>query len=1399
MTPLPPFHRRSEHELRVLVFALFGADAELTREILAGAGVMSEICPDIERLGAAIAEGAAAVLVTEEALVTPVVAALVEILDRQPSWSDLPVIVSAAERELAADLSLSDRINVVTIERPIRVRALISTVRNALRARTRQYETRDLLESREQIARDLRRVEAEMRALVENLSALAWTAGPDGHIYFYNRRWYDYTGTTFEEMEGWGWEKVHHPEMLPKVVAAWSASLESGAPFEMEFPLRGKDGVFRWFLTRATPLRDQDGVIVRWIGVNFDIDDKRRIATEQDLHTRRTALLARASELLSASLDVEKSLGGLAEAILEWMGTSVSIELLDERGDLGPPIVLADRDPELAARARESRAAHPDDAKERIRTTLTGAHGARASLEAATALGPGASHISTPERASSTLTAPLVSRDAPIGVLVVGSRERTYGEADLALVEQLATRAAIAVDNARLYAAAQRDRDRTARLQGLAAALSAARTTNEVADVLLSEGIRAASAPRGLVCVLAAGDTVLETLLARGYPAEAVALWARLPMAGRAPLTDVVRSGEPAFYESSDAVLAKYPDLSQSRSLGDEALAALPLAVGGRTLGALALVYDTRRAFSEEDRLQMQAIARLSAQAMDRALLFELAQRERTRAEEANRAKDEFLAVVSHELRTPLSAMLGWTRMLRTGSLDATKREKALATIERNALAQTQLIEDLLDITRVVTGKLRLSVAPTDLRAVIEAAVETMRPAADAKEVRLGVVLDPAVPTIEGDADRLQQIVWNLLSNALKFTPAGGHVEVRLAATVSHLEIAVEDSGVGVPPEFLPHIFERFRQADASSTRTFGGLGLGLAIVQHLVELHGGTIAASNNAHGPGARFVVRIPLAPRAAPPPPLRIPERGRAAKRGVSSAADGDVSGLRVLVVDDEDDARELLVAVLEDHGAVVQSAESAREGLARLVEWKPDVLLSDIGMPITDGYAFIASVRALPPDAGGRTPAVALTAFARTEDRRKAITAGFDLHVAKPIEPAELVSVLARLGRPHAQPGRSLEPLARASSAGPLVVERASMRSPVVALAASFVLVSALACGARATAPSPPPQPPSPHPHAAPSAPPVASAAPSSIVDAPVAPAREEPKPVSLGAFVRSLAVPVRSLALGEPRVAALGDVPWMLENGVWKQLSIPERVRPKAGERDDGRIFFGRDDRPRIMGTRTRSDGAAQLYLRFRNGAFADERGEIAKLGHPPAAGMFGVLGHADPEVVCKIGDECIIKRRTGWKMIRAGSESPRIELHGGVAWALLADGVARLDDDRAWTTFRPREPLRDVGGAWGRGDEVWIAETGAARLHHLENGAWTTIDAPFPSPRGMAGASRDDLWLAGATGLAHFDGALWSRVEGPSGPLAEVYGRGSEIWAGGESGVWVRTGAQEAR
>ena len=411
----------------------------------------------------------------------------------------------------------------------------------------------------------------------------------------------------------------------------------------------------------------------------------------------------------------------------------------------------------------------------------------------------------------------------------------------------------------------------------------------------------------------------------------------------------------------------------------------------------------------------------------ERELLLAREQEARSEAEAANRMKDEFLATLSHELRTPLNAMLGWTTLLRTRKFDETTTARALETIDRNAKSLAQLIEDVLDVSRIIRGKLRLNLRPVELVSAIEAAIDIVRPAAEAKEIQLESQLDPSVRPVLGDGSRLQQVVWNLLSNAVKFTQPGGRIEISLSTELelepasateqltypnsSYAQIRISDTGIGIDTKFLPYVFERFRQADSSSSRSHGGLGLGLAIVRTLVELHGGTVKAESAGEGLGSTFIVNIPLmaVPQVVSELKLVQPNGSNENPTKIPPSLDG----LRVLVVDDQADARELLIAMLQQYGAEVIAVATAVDVLEALPRIKPDVLVSDIGMPGEDGYALIRQVRAMTAEQGGQIRAIALTGYASASDRTHALSAGFQLHMAKPVDAIELAVAVGQL--------------------------------------------------------------------------------------------------------------------------------------------------------------------------------------------------------------------------------------------------------------------------------------------------------------------------------------------------------------------------------------------------
>ena len=500
-------------------------------------------------------------------------------------------------------------------------------------------------------------------------------------------------------------------------------------------------------------------------------------------------------------------------------------------------------------------------------------------------------------------------------------------------------------------------------------------------------------------------------IIGKHLDAEAVGIWGARD--GRFELIAGGLAGIPLALVEQVGVGGKSVITDEPIVKGALGFMALPLRVRNETIGVVACATHAPLA---EDADAMNTLADLIAVGLDRNRLdvdrLAILERERAAradAEAANRSKDEFIAMVSHELRTPLNAIKGWTTMLMGGSLDAVRTQRALETIDRNARSQAQLIDDLLDIARIISGQLRLEPSLLHIASIAEMALESVRLAADARGVKLLAQIEPLVGELTGDADRIQQVIWNLLSNAIKFTPKGGTVQLAVHRHDAAIHIVVNDTGQGIDPAFLPHVFERFKQADSTTTRQKGGLGLGLAIVRHLVELHGGSITATSEGLGTGSTFEVLLPTqarkdqdpdrtSVRIAARPPLERPR---------------EMEGLRILVVDDEPDSLDLMRALLESCNVVVTTASNAADAFAELRRAPPDVLVSDIAMPDEDGLSLIRRVRLLPREEGGRVPSVAVSAYARLEDRTRALRAGFNSHVAKPVEASELLAVLSSL--------------------------------------------------------------------------------------------------------------------------------------------------------------------------------------------------------------------------------------------------------------------------------------------------------------------------------------------------------------------------------------------------
>ncbi|MES2016885.1 MAG: ATP-binding protein [Pseudomonadota bacterium] len=700
------------------------------------------------------------------------------------------------------------------------------------------------ISARKSVEDTLRESEEVLRALANSIPQLAWMAQADGAIVWFNKRWYEYTGTTPDAMVGWGWQATHDPEVLPQMLQRWHDSIRTGNPFEMEYPIRGADGQYRWFLTRVNAVRDRLGHVVRWFGTNTDVDQVKRVEQALRDESHVLELLNSTGSALASQRDLRSLLQTVTDAATGVSGARFGAFFYhgkDGDGDLFTlstfsGAVPAEFDP--FGEPRESALFSPSLQGEGVLRYDDIGSGPTPAIR-------------------SYLSMPVVARSGEVlGSLFFGHPEAgVFTERTERIVGGIAAQAAVAIDNTRLYEAAQ-------------------------------------------------------------HAAE------------------------------------------------------------------------------------------------ERKVLLESERSARAEAERTSQMKDEFLATLSHELRTPLSAILGWAQVLRRGSRDQSDLLRGLQTIERNARAQAQLIEDLLDMSRITSGKVLLDMQTVAPSVFIDAAIETVRPAADAKNIRLERHYDAQVGLIAGDPARLQQVIWNLLSNAIKFTPRDGRVDIFLAPFDGHVAITVQDTGVGIKPEFKAHVFERFRQGDASTTRKHGGLGLGLSIVKHLIEQHGGMVRVDSEGEERGASFTIELPSANRQT------LSSRpDRAPYSPPSPAAPDftlrDLSQLRVLVVDDEPDARELINRILSDCHASVRTAGSAESALAAILDEVPDVLVSDLGMPDVDGFELLARVRALAPEQGGNIPAVALTAFARSEDRLRALEAGFRAHISKPVEPSELIATVAAM--------------------------------------------------------------------------------------------------------------------------------------------------------------------------------------------------------------------------------------------------------------------------------------------------------------------------------------------------------------------------------------------------
>ncbi|MEH2210732.1 PAS domain S-box protein [Nostoc sp.] len=855
----------------------------------------------------------------------------------------------------------------------------------------------------------LRESEERFRAMFNQAAVGITLVGLDGRFLQINPALCEITGYSHEELIQMNFQEITHPDDLE---VDWENARRVVAKeisgYSLEKRYIRKDGSIVWANLTSSAVWDANGQPMYALGIIEDISHRRRVEATQNF-------LVEASTLLAASLDYEITLENVANLAVPTLADLCIVDVF-EKDWSSKQIAIAIADPTKLNILDEIRRRYrpKTKAKQLVRQLRLGISVFYPELSDSNLveMSEDNEHLQLLKSLGirSLMVIPVRSRGQLFGAISFFTAEsgRYYQQTDLALAEDIARRAATAIDNARLYQETQRSVNRTVLLQKITAAFSEALTPLQVADVVVNQGIAALEATGGSVVLLTEGNTTLKVVQAIGYPQTLINTWTSFPLTAPNQIAETVRTGQPIFLENLAAMIARYPDLADVVTvIANNAWASIPLIVEGKVIGALGLSFTPLQIFNEEDRGFMLTLGQQCAQAIARAQLYEAEKTARAQAETANRIKDEFLAVLSHELRTPLNPILGWAKLLRTRKFDEATKIRALETIERNAKLQTQLIGDLLDVSRILQGKVRLNLHAVDLKIAIASALETVRLAAEAKSIQIKIILSNDIGKVLGDGDRLQQVMWNLLSNAVKFTPTEGLVEVRLEQVGLDAQIRVIDTGKGINPEFLPYVFDYFRQADAKTTRVFGGLGLGLAIVRHLVELHGGTVQAESLGEEQGATFTVKLPLLKNSE----LRV--SSSEASQPELNTEETLLAGVQILLVDDQADVREFFSFALEQYGATVTAVESADEALQTLVQSQPDILLSDIGMPLMDGYMLLGEVRKLPPEQGGQIPAIALTAYAGEINYNQAMAAGFQKHLPKPVEPADLAAAIVSL--------------------------------------------------------------------------------------------------------------------------------------------------------------------------------------------------------------------------------------------------------------------------------------------------------------------------------------------------------------------------------------------------
>ncbi|WOD40227.1 PAS domain-containing protein [Nodosilinea sp. E11] len=919
--------------------------------------------------------------------------------------------------------------------------------------------SKHFIDRRRPTAASLRESEARFRHLADNISQLVWMADPSGSIFWYNQRWVNFTGLPLDALQGQGWQQLHHPDHIDRVMAKIDHCFANGDLWEDTFPLRSKDGEYHWFLSRGTPVCDEQGKVLRWVGTNTDITEFRETeralkqATErlnialksapitlfsqdQDLrytwvynpthdYTVDQMLGQRDRDLVSAEAAdrltalkrqvLDNGVALRAEVQVDQLYYDLTIDpIRDQQGNIVgvtcAAVDISERAKLTAEHLQAEQTLRQSEEQLRMAQTAAGAGLWDWDLTDNTVIWSeeyyhlyGLDLGVTPSYENwlaAVLPAdrPYIERKTREAIeqgknLKVSFRVQHPQEGQRWLMVRGQTFYDAAGNPVRITGIAMNVTEQKRFEQALVESEARARTQAEELAALME-------ATPAAIWIAHDGDCRLMTANRMGH--DLMLTEPGKPFSLTSAENEFLLSFKP--YRQGQLMAPQDLPMQKAMRIRQEVTDEIELVYADGTVrhiyGKAVPLYDLEGivrgaigGFTE--------ITAIKQSEQEREQLLQRERIAREEAEQANRLKDQFLAVLSHELRSPLNPILGWSKLLQTRRFDEAKTAQALATIERNALLQAQLVDDLLDLAKILRGKIQFTPIPVKLAGVIESALETVKGAAAAKAIALTIDLDATVQA-SGDAARLQQIVGNLLSNAIKFTPQAGQVTVTLHAVDSQAEITVADTGIGISAEFLPYLFESFRQEDISITRQHGGLGLGLAIVRQLVEIHGGTIAARSPGEGQGATFTVRLPkLVAKARPGPSVSLP------------LAAPDLRGICVFSVDDSADTRELLTVLLSQYGAEVVTIGSAAEVLDRLQHQQPDVLISDIGMPEIDGYSLIRQIRSLPPDQGGNIPAIALTAYARYEDQQESLASGYQRHLAKPLDIEKLVQTVIEL--------------------------------------------------------------------------------------------------------------------------------------------------------------------------------------------------------------------------------------------------------------------------------------------------------------------------------------------------------------------------------------------------